>query len=274
MTGWAQYGKYENLQYTVALLPENSSQPGTIQSFLDIILTNNNFLYNDMFSQQIMGTAIGTICAPPYASIFMHKIESQILKHAPHSIRFWRRFIDDHFFIFTHGEDKLHEVLTFMNEIHPTIKFTFKYSKTSIEFLDISIHFVQGGKLFSKVYIKPTDTFPLLDFKSNHPVETKLLTTYDEDLTAQGYPHHIINVKFTEATTLSQTELLSTHSHTNKNHPPPLPLVIPYHWENRHIKKILDRNWYLIENDPKLQLIFPTKPFLSYKRNPNIRNLV
>ena len=160
--------------YNIALLPENSPRPGTIQSLLDIILTNNHFLYDDMFFQQITGKAMGTICAPPHASIFMHKIESQILNHAPHSIRFWRRFIDDGFFIFTHREDKLNEVLTFMNAIHPTIKFTFKYSKTSIDFLDTSICIGQGRKLFSKIYTKPTDTFPLLDFKSNHPVETKL----------------------------------------------------------------------------------------------------
>ena len=56
--------------------------------------------------------------------------------------------------------------------IHPTIKFTFKYFKTSIDFLDTSIHIVQGEELLSKVYTKPIETFPLLDFKSNHPVET------------------------------------------------------------------------------------------------------
>ena len=209
-----------------------------------------------MFFQQTMGT----ICASPYASIFMQKMESQSLNHEPHSINFWCRFIDDCFFIFTHGEDKLHKVLTFMNAIHPTINFTFKYSKTSIDHLDTSIHIGQGGKLFSKVYTKLTGTFPLLDFKSNHPVETKLtiiyspahryrlLTSYDEDLTkslsrlklillARGYPNHTINSKFTEATTLSQTKLLCTHSHNNKNNPPPLPFVIPYHRENSHIKK-------------------------------------
>ena len=190
---------------------------------------------------------MGTICASQYVSIIMKKIGSQILNHAPHSIHFWCRFIDDCFFIFTNGEDKLHEVLTFMNAIHPTIKFTFKYSTTSI---DTSIHIGQGGKMFSKVYTKPTDTFPLLEFKSNHPVETKLsiiysqarryrlLTSYDEDLTKslsglkfilldRGYLNHIINSKFKEATTLSQTELFSPH---NKNNPPP----IPYHRENRH----------------------------------------
>ena len=67
-------------------------------------------------------------------------------------------------------------------------------------------------------------------------------------------------------------ELLSTHSHNNKNNPPLLPFVIPYHREHRHIKEILDRNWYLIENDSQLQLIFSTKHFLSYKRNPNIHD--
>ena len=87
-----------------------------------------NKSYDDMIFQQIMGTATGTICAPPYASIFMHKTESQILNHAPHYINIWRRFIDDCFFIFTQWEDKLHKVLTFMNAVHHTIKFTFQYS--------------------------------------------------------------------------------------------------------------------------------------------------
>ena len=65
-----------------------------------------------------------------------------------------------------------------MNAIHPTINFTFKYSKTSIDLLDTSIHIGQGGNLFSKVYTKLTGNFPLLDFKSNHPVETKLSIIY------------------------------------------------------------------------------------------------
>ena len=111
----------QHIKNNIALLPENSPRPGTIQSSLNIILTNNHLQYNDMFFQQTMGT----ICASPYASIFMQKMESQILNHEPHYINFWCRFIDDCFFIFTHGEDKLHKVLTFMNAIHPAINFTF-----------------------------------------------------------------------------------------------------------------------------------------------------
>ena len=35
-----------------------------------------------------------------------------------------------------------------------------------LDFLDTSIHLGEHGKLFSNVYSKPTDTFPLLDSSS------------------------------------------------------------------------------------------------------------
>ena len=130
-----------------------------------------------------------------------------------------------------------------MNDVHPTIKFTFKYSPTTIDFLDTSIH---------KVYSKPTDTFPLLDFKSNHPVETKLsiiysqacryrlLTTYDEDfMKSLYYPNHMINCKFLEASTLSQRELQFTPNNNEVVNPHPLPFVIPYHRSNKGSRKFL-----------------------------------
>ena len=59
-----------------------------------------------------------------------------------------------------------------MNTTHPIIKFTFKYSKTSIDFLDTSIHIGQSGKLFSKVYI-----FPLFLLASRNKIINYLLTS-------------------------------------------------------------------------------------------------
>ena len=75
----------QHIKNNKGLLPENSPRSGIIQTFLDI-LTNNHFQYDNMFFQQIIGTSMGIICAPPYATIFMHKIENQILNHAPHPI--------------------------------------------------------------------------------------------------------------------------------------------------------------------------------------------
>ena len=50
------------------------------------------------------------------------------------------------------------------------------------------------------------------------------------------------------------------------------PLLFPTTGRTATSKKVLDINWYLIDSDPQLQLIFPTKPFLSYKRNPGIHD--
>ena len=42
-----------------------------ITTFLALILTLNNFMFNSKFYLQIKECAMGTICAPPYANIFM-----------------------------------------------------------------------------------------------------------------------------------------------------------------------------------------------------------
>ena len=110
-------------------------------------------------------------CASPYASIFMQKMESQILNHEPHSINFWCRLIDDCFFVFSHGEDKLHKVLTFMNAIHPTINVTFKYSKTSIYLLDTSIHIGQGGNLI-RLQVKPSSRNKIINVSTHKRIDT------------------------------------------------------------------------------------------------------
>ena len=90
--------------------------------------------------------------------------------------------------------------------------------------------------------------------------------------TDPGYPNHMINSKLLEASTLSQGELLFIPNNSKVVNPHPLPFVIPYLSSNKGIKVILDRNWQLIEKNPQLQLLFPNKPFLSYKRNPNIKD--
>ena len=42
----------------------------------DFVLKNNYFEFNGQIKQQISGTAIGTKFAPPYACLFMDKIET------------------------------------------------------------------------------------------------------------------------------------------------------------------------------------------------------
>ena len=48
-----------------------------ITTFPALILTLNNFVFNSKFYLQIKGCAMGTICVPAYANIFMAEFEQK-----------------------------------------------------------------------------------------------------------------------------------------------------------------------------------------------------
>ena len=66
------------------------------------VLQNNSFELNGRTKQQISGTAIGTMFAPPYACIFMDQVELEFLKTQIYKSLVWFKYIDI-FFIWTHG---------------------------------------------------------------------------------------------------------------------------------------------------------------------------
>ena len=65
--------------------------------------------------------------------------------------------------IWQHGEKKFKEFLKIFNSCHPTIKFTAKYSLDKVTFFDVEV-IRSGNKLFTDLYIKPTDTHQYLEF--------------------------------------------------------------------------------------------------------------
>ena len=81
---------------------------------------------------QISGTAIETKFAPPYACVFMDKVEREFLEADDIKPWVWLRHIDDIFFIWTEGANKLESFLQRFNTFHPNLKFTHEKSKTSI----------------------------------------------------------------------------------------------------------------------------------------------
>ena len=71
----------------------------------EFVLKNNYFEFNEKVCKQILGTAIGTKFAPPYACIFMDEMETSFLKTQQLQPFIWLRYIDDIFFIWALGED-------------------------------------------------------------------------------------------------------------------------------------------------------------------------
>ena len=70
----------------------------------EFVLKNDYFEFNGKVKKKIWGTAIGTKFVPPYACIFMDQIETEFLKTKKHKPLVWFRYIDDGFFIWTHGK--------------------------------------------------------------------------------------------------------------------------------------------------------------------------
>ena len=75
--------------------------------------------------------AVGTICAPAYASIFMENFELKyICPDIKDKTKTFFMFIDDLFMIWTGSEQELLDFMSELNKKHPLIKCEFKYSQT------------------------------------------------------------------------------------------------------------------------------------------------
>ena len=66
----------------------------------------------------------GTKCAPTYACIYMDEVETEFLKTQERTALVWFRYIDDIFFIWTHGKEHLETFLQELNNFNPDLKFT------------------------------------------------------------------------------------------------------------------------------------------------------
>ena len=105
------------------------------QSFPQNIL-RKFFEFNGEVKRQKSGTAIGAKFAPPYAYIFVDEVETEFLKSQELQPFLWLRYIDDIFFIWTHGEEKLTQFLNELNNFHFNLKFTYQTSSCTVNLLE------------------------------------------------------------------------------------------------------------------------------------------
>ena len=70
----------------------------------------------------------------------------------------WFRYINDVFFIWTHGEKELHKSMEDLNNHQPNIKFTYISSKNCFPFLDLDVQ-LSEGKQTTNLHIKPINIY-------------------------------------------------------------------------------------------------------------------
>ena len=268
-----------------------------IIKFLFLILTLNNFIFNGLHYLQKIGCAMGTICAPTYANIFMGEFEKKFIYPCIKSFcNFYCRFIDDIFLLWNGTEEELLSFISKLNKCHPTIKFDFKYSKEQIDFLDTTVYKNrQKNKLYTKIYHKPTDQRNFLHHQSAHPKSliksipyaqairvkkicseqselNKNLDKLKTDFVKRGYNENFVEEQFERISTKERKSLLekkSTLSNQTR-----IPLVITYNTTLPNIKEIIYKHWNLLQINTVLRPLFEEKPIIAYRRNKNLRDLI
>ena len=73
----------------------------------EFVLKNNFFESDSKVKQQISGTAIGITFAPPYACMFMDKVETNFLETQTVELLVWLKYIDNIFIIWNESEENL-----------------------------------------------------------------------------------------------------------------------------------------------------------------------
>jgi hypothetical protein len=124
---------------------------------LKLATSNSYFLFNKELYQQIDGVAMGSPLGPTLANIFMCHLESKIFSECPKHFKpiFYRRYVDDTFTLFQ-NHDQVTLFLTYINSLHPNIKFTYESEKDGkLNFLDMTI-IKQNRSFATSIYRKPT----------------------------------------------------------------------------------------------------------------------
>ena len=153
----------DRLYHSQELADEMAIPPNTMADLLGIVLKQNYFQFADRMYQM----------APSYANIFMAELEEKLLANYPVDPLLWKRYIDDIICIWPGPPSELNHFIHYLNQSHPTIKFTHESSSNSVDFLDLTIYkgprHATSLKLDLKPFFKPTNKLQYLEYSSSHP---------------------------------------------------------------------------------------------------------
>ena len=189
-------------------------------------------------------------------------------------------------------KEALVEFITYLNSLHPSIKFTHEYSHSSINFLDTTIKFNSERDLITTLYNKPTDTHLYLHYTRAHQesiltkgpysqyLRLRRICSLDEDFKAnafnltgyylkRGYPINSLKKHFQRENQFTQDQLLEVKPKSETSRPV---MVTKFSPKNPNVSKFIRDNWNIIQNMEELKQIFPEKPFMGFRRLPYLRD--
>ena len=279
-----------------SLNPTNFS----LKKLLHLVLTTNNFKFDNKDFLQVGGTAMGTKLAPSFANLFMGYFEEKFVYTYRLQPLLWKRFIDDIFFIWTYGEDELLQFVKHLNDCHTTIKFTLETSLEHVSFLDITIKKKTDGTILTDLYCKPTDSHNYLLFSSEHPrhllkgipysqfLRVKRICSEPEDYVKnayilaghfirRGYPIALVTTALEKAEKLKRSDLLDKQLlESNKPRtltpegPKTFYCVTTHNPKNPPIRETITKNWEILGKTKTTRPLLDSKIIFGLRRNKNL----
>ena len=89
--------------------------------------------------RQVIGTAMGTSCAPTYANIFLASYEAPALEEFKLRLLFYKRFIDDTFAIIKGTREDVTHFQERFGSLPPNMRMQWSVSQRRQPFLDIEV---------------------------------------------------------------------------------------------------------------------------------------
>ena len=261
---------------------------------LKITLDYNLATFNGTTYKQTSGTAMGPKNACDYADVAMNYIDQAVHNNnpdtspCPHVPVDWNRFRDDVYMPWIGSEAQLLEFMDWLNSIHPSLKFTVKYSRDGVEFLDLFVYTGIDNKLNTRLFSKGSDTHSYLTPNSCHklhmieniPFNTARRVyqnnseyvnyecdkvTYTNYLLDRGYDSKFVSDAFERAESLDRQSLyqVKANSSTGKLF---LPLVTETNPALPDMAKIINKHKHILALDPTLEKVIPADSlFVSHR---------
>ena len=159
-------GLKAQLKFFLDKCPDYESATSVLVRLVELVLTLNNFSFDGEHYQQINGVAMGIKMGPNYGNLFVGFVQKQIFEQYTDAIPdYLGRYIDDCLGTASFSHVELERFINFVNNFHPALQFTWEISETSVSFLDILVS-INGNKLVTSVFYKPTDSHSYLLFSS------------------------------------------------------------------------------------------------------------
>jgi hypothetical protein len=305
---------YEGIDAVREALEEKNDKGITTEfliRLLELVLKHNIFEFNSQLFKQLIGTAMGTKCAPNYSN---RKIDPEVLKMASRygdgtfPIRLFKRFLDDIIMLWCGTVESLHSFIKEINTINSSIQFTLSHTFlptemsepssctcekiSSLPFLDTSLS-IQEGRISVDLYRKPTDRNQYLLTSSCHPSHVTSNIPYSlalrivricscketRDLRLEELKNLLLSRGYSPGVVNGAIEEArkiprqeALKQVEKKIQSRPV-FVTQYDPRLPSITNIVRKHWRsMVTQDPKLQEVFPDPPLIAYKVAPNLKS--